>query len=64
MEVTAAAMNKNPLSTLLQAVVSIAAAALAYTVLCIASPELALGLFALAVITAPWWYGAVRRGGR
>ncbi|WP_340571282.1 hypothetical protein [Stenotrophomonas sp. G106K1] len=57
-------MNQNPFFKLLKVVATIAAAALAYTALCIASPELAVGLFALAVITAPWWYGAVRRGGR
>lgn len=57
-------MNQNPLFTLLTVVVSIAASALAYTALCIAAPELAMGLFALVIITAPWWYGAVRRGGR
>lgn len=57
-------MNQNPLLTLLKVVASIAAAALAYTALCIASPELTMGLFVLVIITAPWWYGAVRRGGR
>lgn len=57
-------MNQNPFFKLLKVVASIAAAALAYTALCIAAPELAMGLFALVVITGPWWYGAVRRGGR
>lgn len=57
-------MNENPLLTLFKGLLLLAAVAALYVVLCVIAPELAMGLFALAVITAPWWYGAVRRAGR
>lgn len=56
-------MNKNPLFKLFKGLLLLAAVAALYVALCFVAPELAMGLFALAVITAPWWYGAVRRGG-
>ena len=57
-------MNQNPLFQLFKVLAVVLLAALSYVALCIVSPDLAVALFALAVITAPWWYGAVRRGGR
>lgn len=57
-------MNPNPLSKLFKALLLLAAVAALYVALCVVVPELAMGLFALVVITAPWWYGAVRRAGR
>lgn len=57
-------MNKNPLFKLFKGLLLLAAVAALYVALCVVAPELAMGLFALAVITAPWWYGAVRRAGR
>lgn len=56
-------MNKNPLFQLFKVLFLVLAVALLYTVLCVVAPKLAVGLFALAVISAPWWYSAVRRGG-
>lgn len=57
-------MNPNPFPKLFKALLLLAAVAALYVVLCVVAPKLAMGLFALAVITAPWWYGAVRRAGR
>lgn len=59
-----AAMNENLLFKLFKGLLLLAAVAAFYVALCVVAPELAMGLFALAVITAPWWYGAVRRAGR
>lgn len=57
-------MNPNLLSKLFKALLFLAAVVALYVALCVVAPKLAMGLFALAVITAPWWYGAVRRVGR
>lgn len=57
-------MNKNPLFQLFKVLAAVLLVALSYVALCVVAPELAMGLFALAVITAPWWCGAVRRVGR
>ncbi len=57
-------MNKNPLLKLFKVLLLLAAVGALYVALCVVAPELAMGLFALAVITAPWWLGAVRRAGR
>lgn len=57
-------MNKNPLFQLFKVLAAVLLVALSYVALCVVAPELAIGLFALAVITAPWWYGAMRRVGR
>lgn len=57
-------MNQNPFFKLFKGPLLLAAVAALYVALCVVAPKLAMGLFALAVITAPWWYGAVRRAGR
>lgn len=57
-------MNENPLLKLFKGLLLLAAVAALYVALCAVAPKLAMGLFALAVVTAPWWYGAVRRVGR
>jgi len=56
-------MNKNPLFQLFKVLAAVLLVALSYVAFCVVAPELAMGFFALAVITAPWWYGAVRRVG-
>lgn len=55
-------MKQNPLFLLFKLVIAFVALALLYVALCVLSPELAVGLFALAVITAPWWFSAALRG--
>jgi hypothetical protein len=57
-------MNENPLFKPFKSLLLLAAIAALYVALCFVAPELAMGLFALAVIAALCWYGAVRRGGR
>lgn len=57
-------MNENPLLKLFKGLLLLAAVAALYVALCVVAPKLAMGLFALAVVSAPWWYGALRRVGR
>lgn len=57
-------MNENPIFKLFKGLLLLAAIAALYVALCFVAPALAMGLFALAVITAPWLHGAVRRVGR
>lgn len=57
-------MNENPLLKLFKGLLLLAAVAALYVALCVVAPKLAMGLFALTVVSAPWWYGALRRVGR
>lgn len=57
-------MNENLFLKLFKGLLLLAAVAALYVAPCVVAPKLAMGLFALAVVTAPWRYGAVRRAGR